>query len=119
MPFRTYRELDVWQKGVDLTVGVYKATAAYPASERFVLVDQIRRAALSIPTNVAEGHGRMAIKDYARFVSIANGSLNELETLFVVAERVGFATTASLEQHRELARDVGKMLVKLRARLQR
>jgi four helix bundle protein len=119
MPYRPYTQLDVWNKAMSLAVAVYGETARYPASERFSLVDQARRAAVSIAANIAEGHGRTGAKEYGHFVSVAYGSLNELETLLHLAERIGYSTPDRLQSIRDLCRDVGQMLVRLRVALRR
>ena len=85
----SYRDLEVWKSGIDLCVSAYQLTRLLPADERFGLVVQIRRAATSIPANIAEGHARTSTKEFARFVAIALGSLAELETHVIVAGRVG------------------------------
>lgn len=86
----SYRDLKVWQRGVDLTERIYAATQPFPVEERFGLVAQLRRAAVSIPSNIAEGWGRMSTGDFIRFLSIARGSLTEVETQVIVAHRLGF-----------------------------
>ncbi|NBB75151.1 MAG: four helix bundle protein [Bacteroidetes bacterium] len=86
----SYRDLKVWQRGVDLTERIYAVTQPFPVEERFGLVAQLRRAAVSIPSNIAEGWGRMSTGDFIRFLSIARGSLTEVETQVIVAHRLGF-----------------------------
>ncbi|MCS6796221.1 MAG: four helix bundle protein, partial [Raineya sp.] len=78
-----YRELKVWQKAVDLVTKVYQITYQFPSEEKFGLVSQIRRCAISIPSNIAEGAGRNTTKDFANFLSIANGACSELSTQFL------------------------------------
>jgi four helix bundle protein len=77
---QTFKDLVAWQKGVQLAKAVYAATRLFPADERFGLVSQMRRAAVSVPSNIAEGYSRTGRADYVRFVEIARGSVNELET---------------------------------------
>ena len=105
-----YTELKVWQKAMDLVTGIYKVTASFPSDERFGLTSQARRAAVSIPSNIAEGHGRKATGAYLNHLSIAYGSLMELETQLQIALRMNFVgedeTTALLTQTNE----IGKML---------
>jgi len=86
----SYRDLQVWQRGVDLTERIYQATQPFPPDEQFGLVAQLRRAAVSIPSNIAEGWGRMSTAEFIRFLSIAHGSLTEVETQIIVSRRLGF-----------------------------
>jgi four helix bundle protein len=86
----SYRDLQVWQRGVDLTERIYQATQPFPPDERFGLVAQLRRAAVSIPSNIAEGWGRMSTAEFIRFLSIAHGSLTEVGTQIIVSRRLGF-----------------------------
>jgi len=91
MPIQTYKELKVWQKAIDLVEQVYLLTKSYPNEEKFGLVSQMRRAAVSVPANIAEGYGRTHLGDYLRHLSISRGSLLELETHLTIAARLGFA----------------------------
>jgi four helix bundle protein len=117
-PLKSYRDLLVWQKGIDLVVVAYKATATFPTSELYGLTSQIRRAATSIPANIAEGYGRGSRKEYLQFLQIAQGSLKELETHFIVSERLVYLTTAQTEglltQTDELGRMLGSLIRKLK-----
>jgi len=81
-------ELKIWNKAIDLTVNVYKATASFPSDERFGLTSQSRRAAVSIPSNIAEGAGRNSMKEFNNFLGIANGSSYELQTQLVIANKL-------------------------------
>jgi len=81
-------ELKIWNKAIDLTVDVYKATASFPSDERFGLTSQSRRAAVSIPSNIAEGAGRNSFKEFNNFLGIANGSSYELQTQLVIANKL-------------------------------
>lgn len=83
-----YKQLKVWQKAIDLVVNVYKATADFPKEERYGLTSQIKRSAVSIPSNIAEGAGRNSDKEFVQFLAIANGSSFELETQVIVANRL-------------------------------
>jgi len=89
-----YKDLIAWQKGMDLVVAVYGLTKAFPSDERFGLTAQVRRAAVSIPSNIAEGYSRKGKRDYLRFLEIALGSANEVETQLMAAMRLGFADSA-------------------------
>ena len=85
-----YKDLQIWQKGILLAQMVYKLTATFPAEERYGLVAQMRRAAVSIPSNIAEGQARQGTKEFLQFLSHANGSLAELETQLVLTQKLGF-----------------------------
>lgn len=106
----SYMELLVWQKGIDLVKEVYANTAEFPQSETFGLTSQIRRAAVSIPSNIAEGNGRASRADYLRFLSISNGSCNELETQLIIAAELGFLAAAQCDALLQKTNEVGKML---------
>lgn len=82
------KELKIWNKAIDLTVDVYKATSTFPSDERFGLVSQSRRSAVSIPSNIAEGAGRNSKKEFTNFLGIANGSSYELQTQLVISNRL-------------------------------
>jgi four helix bundle protein len=114
---QSYQDLIVWQKAIDLVVESYRLTRRLPAAERFGLVPQIQRAAVSVAANIAEGHGRHHRDDYRQFLSIARGSLKELETHFVIVERLGFLTAADLRRARSLSDEVSRMLSALQRRL--
>ncbi|HEV2245361.1 MAG TPA: four helix bundle protein [Terriglobia bacterium] len=113
MMVRGYRDLKVWQKAVDLVAASYRLCKSLPQSETFGLSSQIRRAAVSIPANIAEGHGRDHLGDYLRHLSVANGSLMELETHFIVAERLRFLSGSELDAVLEMTSEIGKMLAGL------
>ena len=87
--FRSYRDLEVWQKGLTLVKDIYKATAGFPSAEKFGLVNQMRRAAVSIPSNIAEGHARSGTGEFKHFISIAMGSVAELETQIFLSSDLG------------------------------
>lgn len=118
---QSYRELIVWQKGMDLVEESYRAVAGFPTSELYGLSSQIRRAAVSVPANIAEGWARESTKDYLRHLSIAFGSLAELETLFLIAQRLGFLSpntvSALLRQMTEIGRMITNLRKSLRAKL--
>ncbi|MEN9464611.1 MAG: hypothetical protein RL217_792 [Pseudomonadota bacterium] len=88
---RKYQELDAWQHAMELSVAIYHLTANFPDNERYGLVSQMRRAAVSVPSNIAEGHGRDSELEFKRFLLIARGSLAELETQWLLAQRIGLA----------------------------
>lgn len=95
---------------MDLVVESYKLTNSFPKAEVYSLVSQIRRAAVSIPANIAEGHGREHLGDYLRHLSVANGSLMELETHLLIAWRLEYVKREQMEPVMTLATEVGKML---------
>lgn len=105
-----YSDLAVWQKAMDLVTGIYKITAAFPTEERFGLSSQARRAAVSIPSNIAEGHGRKSTAAYLNHLSIAYGSLMELETQIQVASRLNFIVAAETSALLLQTSEIGKML---------
>lgn len=87
---RPHTNLEAWKKAMDFVVDVYRATDAFPKEERFGLTSQIRRAAVSIPANIAEGAARQSKREFVRFLSIAQGSASELETELVIGQRLGY-----------------------------
>ena len=87
---KNFKELKVWQKGIELVAIVYKITSSFPEEEKYGLSAQMRRAAVSIPSNIAEGHLRKTAKDFRQFLSIARGSCAELETQIIIAHKLGF-----------------------------
>jgi four helix bundle protein len=116
---KSYRDLEVWQKGIVLTKNVYQATGEFPAEEKFGLVSQMRRAAVSIPSNIAEGHARSSTADFQRFIMIAMGSVAELETQIIISVDLGlFSPTVSSNLLEQLD-DIGRMLRGLHQALSR
>src|SRR5438067_2292790 len=97
---KRYSDLEVWKRSMDLVVEVYRLTSHFPAAERFGLTAQARRAAVSVPANIAEGNARLSRADYRRFVSIARASLAELETEIIIGERLQYVAEADLCQFR-------------------
>ena len=106
----SYRDLKVWQKAMDLTVSCYKATQAFPADERFGLTAQIRRAAVSVASNIAEGYGRDSDGSFVQFLRVSQGSLKELETQVIVSERIGVLNSPSAQSLLSAADEIGRML---------
>lgn len=104
-----YKELKVWQKSMDLTVRIFEVTKAFPKEEMFGLTSQIRRSAVSIPSNIAEGAGRNSKKDFKNFLSITNGSTCELETQLLIAHRVNFLDKADWASIQEQISEIQKM----------
>ncbi len=112
-----YRDLIVWQKSIVLVKQVYQLTQNFPDDEKFGLVSQMRRAAVSIPSNIAEGQARRTTGDYVRFVSIAEGSLAELDTQLIVAIELSFCTRIQTKEVFLLMVEIRKMLNALRRSL--
>jgi len=107
---RDVRSLDVWQKAMGLCVEVYGTTSDFPASEQRGLTSQMRRCAVSIPSNLAEGYGRGTRKDYRQFVLIARGSAFELETQATLAKRLGFLSSEGSDGLLSSVREINRML---------
>ncbi len=118
MGVRDYRELIVWQKAMDLVETVYRMSGAFPSNELYGLTSQIRRAAVSIPSNIAEGQGRTTTRDFLHFLAIANGSLKEVETQTLIAQRLGYIDQSGASKVLALAAEVGRLLSGLRKSLQ-
>jgi four helix bundle protein len=106
----SYRDLKVWQKAMDLTVSCYKATQTFPADERFGLTAQIRRSAVSVASNIAEGYGRDSDGSFVQFLRVSQGSLKELETQVIVSERIGALSSSSAQSLLSSADEIGRML---------
>ena len=105
-----YRELKVWQKADELAMEVYSATKAFPKEEMYGLTSQIRRAALSVPTNIVEGYARKGDRELGRFISIAIGSLAETEYLLDFSTRLGYMQDKDYERIEGLRSEVGRLL---------
>ena len=106
----SYRDLLVWQQAMELAVSTYEVTKSWPKEEIYGLTSQIRRAATSVPANVAEGYGRESRASYQQFLRIAQGSLKELETHLLIAVRIGLTSEASVGPLMILSESVGKLL---------
>ena len=107
---RSYKELNVWQKSYKLCLHIYKVTKRFPKDEMYGLTSQIRRSAVSIPSNIAEGYGRKTTLDYVRFLYIAYGSVCELETQTMISGDLGYVGKERLQELREEIGDVERML---------
>ena len=116
---RNYRDLAVWQRGMDITLGVYQVTKDFPADERFGLTSQLRRAAASVPANIAEGHARSSPKDYLRYIAIAIGSLAETATFIELAGRLNYGNVDELRKIFEMTNEERRMLRALQKSLRR
>ena len=118
MSVNSYRDLEVWQKGMDLVVGCYDVAKRFPADERFGLTSQLQRAVVSIPANIAEGHGRNHLKEYLHHLSIAYASLMETETHLQIAERLNYLNADSVSQLLSDTQRLGRMLNSLNRSLE-
>ena len=107
---QSFKDLVVWQRSIELTTDVYKLTSKFPESERFGLTNQMRRASVSVASNIAEGYGRSTKGEYILFLGHARGSCSELETQLVIARRLGFGTIPNLDSAETLCNEVGRLL---------
>lgn len=107
---KSYRELKVWQAAMDLAENIYTASSEFPPDERFGFASQIRRASVSIPSNIAEGHARPTTRDSLRFIGISLGSLAELETQLLLARRLRYIDDVTLAEVLESSHRPGRML---------
>ena len=114
---KSFKELTVWQEAMNLVEMVYQQTMTLPKTEMYGLTSQIRRAAVSIPANIAEGYGRRGRNEYLQFLSIANGSLMELETHILIIERLKLITSEVSEQLQNQLKSVRRLLYALRKAL--
>ena len=113
----SFRNLLIWQRSIQLSLAVYKLTKDFPAEERFGLISQMRRASVSVASNIAEGYGRSTRGEYIQFLGHARGSNSELQTQLVIAAGLNLGTEAELGCAQDLAEEVGRMLVALMKRL--
>jgi len=114
---QSYKDLIVWQKGIETANLVYRQTTAFPAEEKFGLVSQMRRAAVSIPSNIAEGQARHTTGEFIQFISHAEGSVAELNTQLILAGELGFCRLENAKPISELLEEIRKMLNSLRRKL--
>lgn len=114
-----FTELLVWQRSHALTLEMYRLTSRFPNDERFGMISQLRRAALSVPTNIAEGSKRMSNLEFARFLNIAEGSLAETEYLLMVSRDLGYVSREQCEDHLNEITQVAKMLHGLRSKVEK
>jgi four helix bundle protein len=119
MAIQTFRELEVWQVGMDLAAECYRVTKTFPKDELFGMTCQIRRAAASIPANIAEGQGRDHTKEFLNFLSVARGSLMEVQTHLLLCQRVGLLQDNDLQTLISLCERISMMLTRLRQALER
>lgn len=110
MSGQNYRNLIAWQKAMDLVEEVYRLSALFPPDELYGLTSQIRRAVVSIPSNIAEGQGRNSTNEFHRFLNIAHGSLRELETQLAIAVRLNYVPGESIHSADELCQEAGRLI---------
>jgi four helix bundle protein len=110
---RSFRDLIAWQKAMDLSVEVYELTRGFPREEIFGLSNQLRRSAVSIPSNIAQAQGRSGTREFQQFLSVARGSLCELQTQLEIARRTDLANPVAIDHGTELAHEVGNLLFAL------
>jgi len=107
---RSYKDLVAWQKAMNLVTAVYRATAGFPKEEQFGLTSQLRRAAVSIPSNIAEGQGRLSEKEFCYFLGQARGSLMEVETQLQIAQNLGYLESERTDALLKACAEVGRIL---------
>ena len=116
---RPHEKLDVWKKAIDFVVAVYRATDDFPNEERFGLISQLRRAAVSILANIAEGAGRKSSREFAHFLSTSQGSASEVDTELLIASRLGYFESSRYSELRASLDEIGRMLTGLCQHVQR
>src|ERR1035441_3359988 len=114
---QSFRDLKVWQKSMDLTVAVYSLTKNFPREEAFGLTSQLRRSAVSIPSNIAEGQGRSNTREFQQFLGIARGSNCELQTQLEIARRIGLGNSQLIDDAESLSHEIGKMIFTILGKL--
>jgi len=110
---KTHKDLEVWKLSIELVSDIYKATGVFPKEELFGITNQIRRAAVSVPTNIAEGSGRHGLGELRQFIGIAKGSLSELETLLIISNNLGYISKPDFESINNKVISIFKMLSSL------
>lgn len=115
---RPHDKLDVWKKSIDFVVAVYKATERFPKEEKFGLTSQLRRAAISIPANLAEGAGRRSDREFAHFLSNSQGSASEVDTELFIAHRLNYLVSDEFSHLRTSLDEIGRMLTGLSQHVQ-
>ncbi|MEC9246603.1 MAG: four helix bundle protein [Pseudomonadota bacterium] len=118
MTISSYRDLLIWKAAMDLATDCYRATGDFPKTEIYGLTSQIRRAAGSVPANIAEGHGRELTGAFIQFLRVAQGSLKELETHLMLASRLSLLEESRLQELLQAAEEIGKMIRSMIRRLQ-
>ena len=110
---KSFRDLIAWQKAIEMVDVTYKLTSKFPREELFGLTSQMRRSAVSVPSNIAEGYGRRRLAEYVRFLDIARGSLCELQTQCIISQRQGFLGPRGAELLEDIMDQVGRLLYRL------
>ncbi len=110
MSVKNYRDLLVWQRAMDLVETIYRATGSFPKEELYGLTAQLRKAAVSIPSNIAEGQGRHSDREFRKFLLISHGSLREAETQVLIAARLGYVSEEVKARVLESAAEVGRLI---------
>lgn len=119
MTVQSFRDLEVWKLGMDLAMECYRVTKTFPKDELFGMTSQSRRSAASIPANIAEGHGRQHTKEFLNHLSIARGSLMEVQTHLLLAQRVGLLKNDDMNQLMPLCERISQMISRLRQALEK
>ncbi len=114
---QSFRDLLVWQKSMELTIAIYGITRGFPREEAYGLTSQIRRAAVSIPSNIAEGQGRLNTREFRQFLGVARGSNCELQTQLEIARRLGLGDAQLLTDAESLSHEIGKMIFTILGKL--
>ena len=114
---RSFRDLEVWRKSMDLAVTIYDLSRGFPQNESYGITSQLRRSSVSIPSNIAEGQGRTSTREFAQFLSIARGSNCEVQTQLEIARRLKFGDSVLIDKAESLSHEVGKMLYTMLGRL--
>ena len=107
---QSFRDLVVWQKAMKLTVAIYRLSSDFPREEQYGLTSQVRRSAVSIPSNIAEGQGRLKVGEFKQFLGIARGSNFEVQTQLEIARELKFGDSALLDEAEKLSHEVGRMI---------
>jgi four helix bundle protein len=115
----SFKDLVVWQRAVQMSLAIYKLTSSFPASERFGLTNQLRRASVSVASNIAEGYGRSTKGEYVLFLGHARGSNCEVQTQLVISKALGFGTEQAQSSAASLSGEVSRMLVAMMNKLRR
>jgi four helix bundle protein len=113
----SFRDLSVWQRAIQTSVAIYRLTAGFPKEETYGLTSQLRRAGVSVASNIAEGYGRGTRGEYKQFLAIARGSILEVQTQLVIATELGFGDPKVLDETMHLSEEVSKMLYALLQKL--
>jgi four helix bundle protein len=107
---QSYKDLEVWRRGIEISVRIYEMTRCFPRSELYGLTGQMRNSSVSVPANIAEGYGRGSVRAYVNFLRTSRGSLNELETQLIIASRLKYIDNESFINLIENTNELGKML---------